>query len=199
MINIGYINNRFKSLNRNQINMLQIQQTQLVVLDIQGKLSQIVYKSDEMLANSRIMVQGAQALGIPILWVEQTPDKLGATHPSLVALRTDNGAITKKTFSAYGNPEFVKRLQTHYRPQVLLIGIETHICIYQTALDMLGAGFEVYVVADAVSSRTADNKATALAMLQSEGVKLTTTESALFALLRTSEHPQFRTVAKLIK
>ena len=124
---------------------------------------------------------------------------MGYTHPSIAELLTEIYPIAKSTFSAYGNEAFRLQLQGNRRKQVLLIGVETHICIYQTAVDLLLQGYEVFVIADAVSSRTESNKTIGLMMLQNEGVKLLSTEAALFALLQSAEHPHFKEIAKLVK
>lgn len=173
--------------------------TQLVILDIQGKLSQIVYKSEEVLRNSRILIEGCKLLELPIIWVEQMPDKLGATHPAIAEILEGKTSVKKSSFSAWGNAEFRKELRAIDNKHVLLIGIETHICIYQTALDLLAEGYEVSVIADAVSSRTESNKHIGLTMLRDAGATLLSTEAALFALLRTAEHPQFKEIARLVK
>ena len=107
--------------------------------------------------------------------------------------------LKKSSFSAWGNAEFRKELRTNNRKHVLLIGIETHICIYQTALDLLAEGYEVSVIADAVSSRTESNKHIGLTMLRDAGATLLSTEAALFALLHTAEHPRFKEIARLVK
>ena len=179
--------------------ILSEKNTQLIILDIQGKLSQIVYESEKILQNSQVLVQGCQKIGIPIIWLEQVPEKLGYTHPSIAELLTGMYPIAKSTFSAYGNEAFRLQLQGNQRKQVLLIGVETHICIYQTAVDLLLQGYEVFVIADAVSSRTGSNKTIGLMMLHNEGVKLLSTEAALFALLQSAEHPYFKEIAKLVK
>ena len=179
--------------------MLSINDTQLVILDIQGKLSQIVYQSQEVLKQSSSLVQGCQLLDIPIVWVEQTPEKLGATSPLIAQYLTGLSPIAKATFSAYGTPAFVEAVKGNARRQVLLIGIETHICIYQTAMDLIAAGYEVFVVADAVSSRTEENKKIGLEMIGQGQGKITSVEAALFALLKSSTHEKFREIARLIK
>lgn len=173
--------------------------TQLVILDIQGKLSQIVYQSEEVLRNSRILIEGCKLLQLPIIWVEQMPDKLGATHPTIAEVLEGYTSVKKSSFSAWGEPSFRDQLTANGRKRVLLIGIETHICLYQTALDLLNQGYEVAVVADAVSSRTESNKQIGLTMVRDAGATLISTEAALFALLRTAQHPQFKAIARLVK
>ena len=173
--------------------------TQLVILDIQGKLSQIVYQSEEVLRNSSILIEGCKHLELPIVWVEQMPDKLGATHPTIAELLSSKTPVKKSSFSAWDNIDFQQQLSANQRKRVLLIGIETHICIYQTAVDLLANGYEVSVIADAVSSRTESNKQIGLTMLHDAGAPLLSTEAALFALLRTAQHPKFKEIARLVK
>ncbi|GJH39965.1 hydrolase [Capnocytophaga sp. HP1101] len=173
--------------------------TQLVILDIQGKLSQIVSESAEVLRNSRILIEGGKLLDLPIVWVEQMPDKLGSTNPVIAELLEGYTPVKKSSFSAWGNAEFREELKANKRKHVLLIGIETHICIYQTAVDLLAEGYEVSVIADAVSSRTESNKRIGLTMLRDAGAKVLSTEAVLFALLRTAEHPRFKEIARLVK
>ena len=127
--------------------MIALNDTQLVIIDIQGKLSQIVHESERVLYNSRIMIEGCRLLGIPIVWLEQLPEKLGATHPSIAEVLTGLSPIAKSCFSAYANASFVEQLESNNCKQVVLIGIETHICVYQTAVDLLrnGCCFVAYV------------------------------------------------------
>ena len=179
--------------------VMTTENTQLVILDIQGKLSQIVYQSEEVLRNSTILIEGCKHLELPIVWVEQMPDKLGVTHPAIAELLSSKTPVKKSSFSAWGNTEFQQQLSANQRKKILLIGIETHICIYQTAIDLLANGYEVSVIADAVSSRTESNKQIGLTMLRDAGATLLSTEAALFALLRTAEHPKFKEIARLVK
>ena len=179
--------------------VMTTENTQLVILDIQGKLSQIVYQSEEVLRNSSILIEGCKHLELPIVWVEQMPDKLGVTHPAIAELLSSKTPVKKSSFSAWDNIEFQQQLYDNQRKKVLLIGIETHICIYQTAVDLLANGYEVSVIADAVSSRTESNKQIGLTMLRDAGATLLSTEAALFALLRTAQHPKFKEIARLVK
>ena len=105
--------------------MIALNDTQLVIIDIQGRLSQIVHESERVLYNSRIMIEGCRLLGIPIVWLEQLPEKLGATHPSIAEVLTGLSPIAKSCFSAYANASFVEQLESNNRKQVVLIGIET--------------------------------------------------------------------------
>ena len=179
--------------------MLDIQQCCLTVVDVQGKLAQLMHGREALLKNVQILIQAAKILDIPILWCQQCPDALGPTVPEIAQLLEDNEPINKAAFSCCGEERFNAKLKELARKQVLLCGIETHVCIYQTAIDLLRQEFHVEVIADAVSSRALENKQIALNRLAAEGAKITCTETVLFELLKTAEHPQFRQVAKLIK
>jgi nicotinamidase-related amidase len=179
--------------------MLDIQNCCLVVVDVQGKLAQLMYDKQVLFKNIQILIKAANILNIPILWCQQCPDALGPTIPEIAQLLTDNEPIDKSAFSCYGNEQFNIKLNELKKQQVLLCGIETHVCIYQTAADLLAKGFSVDLVADAVSSRTTENKQIAINRMAAKGINISCTEMALFELLRTAEHPQFRQIAKLIK
>ncbi len=179
--------------------MLDIKKCCLAVVDVQGKLAQLMYGKDALFKNIQILIQAAQILEMPILWCQQVPDALGPTVPEIAELLTDVEPANKAAFSCCGADQFISKLNESSRNQALLCGIEAHICVYQTAVDLLVKGFDVNVIADAVSSRTLDNKQIALSRLAAEGARITSVEMALFELLRTAEHPQFRQIARLIK
>jgi len=179
--------------------MLDIQQCCLTVVDVQGKLAQLMHGKEALFKNIQILIQAAKILGIPILWCQQVPDALGPTIPEIAQLLEVNEPINKAAFSCCGEEQFNTKLKKLERKQVLLCGIETHVCIYQTAVDLLRQDFHVEVIADAVSSRALENKQITLNRLSAEGVKISCSEMVLFELLKTAEHLQFRQIAKLIK
>lgn len=179
--------------------MLDIQNCCLVVVDVQGKLAQLMHGKQTLFKNIQILIKAAKILNIPILWCQQCPDALGSTVPEIEQLLTDNEPVNKSAFSCCGAEQFNTKLNELARDQVLLCGIETHVCIYQTAVNLLRKGFSVDVLADAVSSRTLENKQIAINRMAAKGINISCTEMALFELLRTAEHPQFKQIAKLIK
>ena len=179
--------------------MLEIRQCCLTVVDVQGKLAQLMHGREALFKNIQILVRAAKILDIPILWCQQCPDALGPTVPEIAQLLDEIEPINKSDFSCCGVEQFNARLNDLARNQVLLCGIETHVCIYQTAVDLLRKGFNVNIIADAVSSRAIENKQIAINRLAAEGADISCTEMALFELLKTAEHPQFRQIAKLIK
>ena len=171
----------------------------LVIVDVQGKLAQLMHDKDTLFKNIRILIQSAKILNIPILWCQQVPAALGPTIPQIAELLTDNQPINKSCFSCCGCDEFIGKLEKLGRKQILLSGLETHVCVYQTALDLIKRGYSVDCVADAVSSRTPENKQIGLQRIIAEGAKLTSTELALFEILKSAEHPNFKQIAKLVK
>jgi len=179
--------------------MLDIQKCCLVVVDVQGKLAQLMHDRQTLFNNIQILIKAAKILNIPILWCQQCPGALGPTVPEIAQLLTENEPINKASFSCCRADQFNAKLNESARNQVLLCGIETHVCIYQTAVDLLRKGFDVNVIADAVSSRALENKQIAISRLAAEGAKISCTEMALFELLKTAKHPKFRQIARLIK
>lgn len=179
--------------------MLKLEHTVLVLVDVQGKLAQLMDGRDALFENLRKLVQGVQVLRVPILWLEQNPAGLGPTIPELASLLPGQTPISKLSFSSCGEPAFVEQLRASGRRQILLAGIEAHVCVYQTAVDLLKRGHEVEVVVDAVSSRAAENKRIALEKLQQLGARLTSVEMALFELLGKAEGPAFKALLKIVK
>jgi nicotinamidase-related amidase len=179
--------------------MLEIQDCCLVVVDIQGKLAQLMVDKEALFKNVQILIQAARLLGIPILWCQQVPEALGPTVPEIATLLAGSEPINKASFSCCGQEQFNAQLNTLGKEQVLLCGIETHVCIYQTAMDLMEGGLDVTVIGDAVSSRTGLNRHIALSRLAAEGAHSSSTEMALFELLKTAKHPHFREIAKLVK
>ena len=179
--------------------MLEIQNSCLVVVDVQGKLAQLMHNKEVLFKNLQVLIRTAQILNIPILWCQQCPNALGPTIPEIAQCLTDHEPINKSAFSCSGDEKFNSKLNELSRDQIILCGIETHVCIYQTAIDLLRKGLEVNVIADAVSSRTLENKQIALEKMAAENAKIYCTEMALFELIRTAEHPHFKEIAGLIK
>jgi nicotinamidase-related amidase len=179
--------------------MIDSKHTLLLVVDIQGKLAAIAHDSAMLLRNARILVEGAKTLGLPIVYTEQYPKGLGSTEPGLAELLTDATRIEKDSFSCCGAFDFEVKLTELHKTDILLCGIEAHVCVYQTACDLLGLGYNVHLVTDAVSSRSAANRELGIRVMESLGAKLTSTEMALFELLQVSGTEEFKTISKLVK
>jgi nicotinamidase-related amidase len=171
----------------------------LVVVDVQGKLAELMDDKEAVFDNIEILIKTAKVLDFGIIWCQQHPRALGPTIPQIAQLLTDNQPIDKFSFSCCGQYEFNERLKELRPKQVILCGIEAHVCICQTAVQLLDRDYEVHVVADAISSRTSANKEIALRRMEAEGALVSSTEMALFELLRTAKHEKFKELAKLIK
>lgn len=179
--------------------MLEQNTTGLLVVDIQGKLARLVEESDTLIANTARLVQGARALGLPVLWLEQNPDKLGATVPELQSLQAGDLVLPKYSFGALGEPTVATTLAESGVEHWLVCGIETHICVYQSVQGLLAKGARVSLVVDAVSSRTLANRDLAITQLAARGAALTSVEMCLFDLMGDCRHPAFRQILSLVK
>lgn len=180
--------------------MLDIENTVLAVIDLQGKLAGMVHEHEKMLTHIHYFIKASQAFNLPILWSEQAPDKIGETVESIKGLLLPViKPIHKRSFSCWGCPEYVEGLKKINRRQILVTGIETHVCVYQTVHDLHTHGYEVYLVADAVSSRHEFDRDLAIARMRDEGIIITTTEMAMCELLKTADHPKFKEIIVHLK
>ncbi len=171
--------------------------TALSVIDVQQKLIALIPDHEQIVWNIRRLIDGAKLLGLPILATEQYPQGLGGTVPEL-AQRLSNIA-DKTAFSSCGCEEFREQLIAADTPRVLLAGIEAHVCVQQTALDLLANGYRVYTAVDAIGSRFANDFEIALRRMELSGVTLTTTEAALFEWCRESTAPEFKQISALVR
>jgi nicotinamidase-related amidase len=171
--------------------------TALAVIDIQQKLVSLIPGHKWMIWNIRRLIDGAKLLGLPLLATEQYPQGLGGTVTELAG-RLDRIA-DKVAFSSCGCEEFCEQLAAADTPKVLLAGIEAHVCVQQTALDLIASGYRVYVAVDALGSRNETDYATALRRMEMAGVTLTTTEAALFEWCGESSAPEFKQISALIR
>ena len=178
--------------------MLKKENAVLIFIDVQGKLSELVDGSDALFINLRRLLEGMKALDVPVIVTEQIPEKLGSTRDEFQEFITEP-PITKTSFGGCGEPAFFQTLENTNRKQVILCGIETHVCVYQTALELLEAGYEVSLITDAVSSRDPVNKELALRRMETEGVKLSGTEMLLFELLGNAKAPEFKSILQIVK
>lgn len=174
-------------------------ETVLAVIDVQGKLADTVFQRDRLLSNLKVLIQGFRILDIPILWTEHVPEKLGSTIEALQSELEGLAPIWKNTFSCAREEKFSQGLRTLKRNTVVLSGIETHVCVYQTAIDLLDQGLRVEVVADAVSSRTPENRKVGLNRMLAAGASGTSVEMLLFELQKIAGGDTFRRLIRLIK
>lgn len=174
----------------------------LIGIDIQERLLGAVPESGRapLLRNVGVLLQAARALLVPTFVTEQYPAGLGLTHPDLrPLLHKDLARFEKTVFSCCAVAPFMQALQRSDRRQAILMGLEAHVCVLQTASGLLDRGYQVFVVEDAVASRTEANRANGLARLRASGVIVTNTESVLFEWLRDAGHPAFKRLSALIK
>ena len=174
---------------------LQRERAALVVIDVQEAFAKAVEGFDVVVAQTAILVRGAQVLGLPLLVTEQYPRGLGDTvEPVRDALGADVERLPKTVFSAVRADGF----DLQGRDQALVCGIETHVCVNQTVHDLLGGGVETHVAIDAVGSRTAANRELGLRKMEESGAILTSVETALFELLGEAGSDEFKAIQKLV-
>ncbi len=176
---------------------LNIADTALLLIDLQEKLLPKILDSESIVLNAEFMVKVSKALNIPVFATEQYPKGLG---PTVEILRTHLVSISeKRTFSAVRDGEVLGALKSDARIKVIIIGIEAHICVLQTVIDLLNQGFHLFVCVDAVSSRYAIDVEIALQRMQQAGAILTTVEACAYEMLETADHSAFKEVSKLVQ
>jgi nicotinamidase-related amidase len=171
--------------------------TGLLVVDVQEKLLPLIPGRERLIWNIRRLIDGAKILGLPLAATEQYPKGLGATTPSL-AERLDP-IPAKLTFSCRERGEIFDAMRQRNVFKILVVGIETHVCVQQTVLDLLADGYRVFVALDAVGSRYAVDHETALRRMDSAGATLTTVEAALFEWCEAAGTPEFKQISGLVR
>jgi nicotinamidase-related amidase len=171
----------------------------LVIIDIQGNLAQAMFDKENLFTNTVKLIKGFKTLNLPMIVTEQIPQKLGPTLPQIAAELGEFNPIAKESFSCWNDNNFKEKLEGLNRRHVVLMGIETHVCVYQTALDLITNGYHVHLVADAVSSRTPENRQIGIDAMKSAGAHITSTEMVLFELLRTAADPKAKEFFKIVK
>lgn len=171
----------------------------LVAIDFQEKLMPAM--ADREFLEDRVirLAKGVKALGIPKVVTEQYPRGLGSTISAIAEAMGDFSPIDKGTFSACGNEDFVKALEETGKKTVLLCGIETHICVLQTAFDLIEKGYKVVLIEDGCSSRSLRDSASALSRIAIAGAVVTTVEAALMEMIGGTQSPDFKAISKIIK
>jgi nicotinamidase-related amidase len=177
--------------------LMSVGETALLVIDVQEKLAPAIPGQQRVVWNIRRLLDGAETLGVPALATVQYPKGLGPLVGKL-ASRIEQ-VVDKEAFSCWGCAAFIEHLKSLPVYKVLVTGIEAHVCVQQTVLDLMAAGYSVYVAVDAVGSRGAIDCETALRRMESSGATLTTTEAALFEWCQVAGTPEFKAISKLIK
>ena len=178
--------------------MLTKNNTGLMIIDVQGKLSELMHESGALFEQVKRLIRGANAMNLPIVWMEQIPEKLGTTRPDIAELLSGK-AMAKNTFSGWRNAAIAEKIQTANCEHWLVAGLEAHVCVYQTVADLLANGFMVELVTDAISSRVEANKKVAIKKMASLGASLTSVEMALFELQEIAEGAEFKELIKIVK
>ncbi len=176
--------------------LINSKQSALVIVDVQERLVPVIHQRDKLIARIRWLGEIANELDIPVLVTEQYPKGLGISVDALAGVIENSRVIEKLHFSAMQEPNFCTALKELQRQQIILMGMEAHVCILQTALDLMSEGHDVFVVEDAVGSRRDSDKQTALARLRQNGVVVITTEMAAYEWLHRSGTDQFRHITK---
>jgi nicotinamidase-related amidase len=179
--------------------MISRDSTILIVIDFQDKLFQVMQDKENLLANAAKVIKGAKVFDMPIIVTEQSPEKLGPTLPALSRELNGSATIGKENFSSWKDNKFREKLESINCRSAVIMGIECHVCVYQTAVDLIDNGYSVHVIADAVSSRSKENKDIGLAAMKSAGAHLTSTEMVLFELVRSAGDAKFKDIHKIVK
>lgn len=182
--------------------LVSAQRSVLLVVDVQDKLLELMESRETLLGKLKQLAAAAQLLSVPCLATVQYPEKLGPLTASIARYLTPDlqAAIPGKlAFSCLGCDAAVAQLRSTRREQVVLVGLETHVCIAQTALDLVAAGLDVFLVVDAVAARHAIDHQTALRRLEAAGVTLITTEAVLFEWVEKAGTPEFKQISRLVR
>lgn len=179
---------------------LDAEKALLVVIDVQEKLAPAMDPDlyNQLLLNTNLLIEGFKSLDLPIIATEQYSKGLGHTVANLSGA-TDQNCVEKMAFSCCGEDTFMTALEKSGAKQILIAGMETHVCVFQTVLDLLDRGYVVHLVRDAVSSRFKSDYDNALSTAAKAGAVITTTETALFQLVKVAGTDGFKAVSKLVR
>jgi nicotinamidase-related amidase len=178
---------------------LAIENSLLVLVDVQGKLARLMHEYEAMIRQQQILIEACRILEVPVIWAEQVPDKLGPTVPELSEKLDGLAPSAKTSFGCWGDAGLNHAIRQSGRNQILLCGIETHVCVWQTASALCGEDYQVHLICDAVSSRSVFNRDIAFQRMAAAGVQLSNVEMALFELMGDARHPSFREVSRLLR
>lgn len=173
--------------------------TGLLVIDLQEKLVPLIPHADVLLRNVAFLIEVARLLEVPVQATEQYPRGLGATVPEILSRLPEGKILDKTDFSCCALPAVARYYHLNARPRIVVVGIEAHVCVLQTVLDLLALDFRVYLPVDAVASRSNLDRDVAMRRLEQAGAILTTTETCAFEWVGGSRHPQFKEISKLVQ
>jgi nicotinamidase-related amidase len=191
---------RESHVNMRHENLLDARQSALVIVDLQEAFRRTIFEFDRIVARTAIVARAAKLLGVPVIVTEQNRAKLGTTVAEIRAVLPEGSElIDKMAFSCCGAAGFGQQLDQTRARQVMVTGIEAHVCVSQTVHDLLAAGLQVHVLRDCVSSRTERSREIGFEKMTRAGALPSTSEMALFELMVDANHEQFRAIQKLIK
>ncbi len=170
-----------------------------LIIDMQEKLFPVMWEKDMLLKNCQILIQGLNELAVPLIATQQYTKGLGETIGEIGNVLPDFSFIEKRAFSCCDEPTVFEKLNTIAVKNIIICGIESHVCVLQTAIDFKAAGFNPVVVVDCISSRSSRNVEIAKERFRFENILMTSAESILFELTRTSGAPEFRAISKLVR
>lgn len=185
-------------MKRNTI-ILKKETTALLIIDLQERILPVIRNHETVLENTVKLIKGFKSMQLPIYFTEQYPKGLGLTSQKVLDELTNYSAYQKMSFSCSGAGELFRELKKSKLSQIVVVGVESHVCVQQTVLDLLANDFQVDVAADAVSSRKEIDYSIALDRMRTLGAEITTTESILFELLEVCGTPEFKEVSKIVK
>ena len=177
---------------------IDIEKIAFVLIDVQEKLLPLMKCQDKIVSNINVLIQASSLLEIPLIVTEQYPQGLGKTS-NKIKIPQSIYFVEKNSFSCFGSEvfnHFIKKKDIKY---LIIFGVESHICVLQTVVDAIDENLFVYVIADAISSRTKKNNKIGISFMHNYGAFVSSTESILFQVLKTSKHPSFKAISKLIK
>lgn len=170
----------------------------LLIIDIQEKLAPVIKDKEVVIKNTNILIETAKILDIPVVVTEQYPKGLGPTVEE-IRENLENAQVFEKLLFSACTDEVMETIEAHGKKKIIITGMETHVCVFQTTRDLLNAGYEVFLVADGVSSRTEGNYRNGLELMRDMGAVITNTETVLFDLMKKAGTPEFKILSKLIK
>ena len=179
--------------------MLTTENSLVLAIDFQDRLMPSMHDREELARKTAIFLKGCRLLGVPIIATQQYTKGLGDTISEIKDALGEFKPIEKITFSCCGNVEFIKEIKELGRKNIIVTGIEAHICVQQTVLDIVSSGYDVYVVADCIGSRFVNDRLYAEKLMDKAGAVFYTAESALFEMMVSAEHPRRKEISELIK
>lgn len=178
---------------------IKLEESIAMIVDYQEKLMPSIHNHEQVIAKIAQLLTGLKTVGCPVIFTQQYTKGLGMTVPELVETQEEFHYLEKVTYSCLDTEEIKEELRKQNKKTVILAGVEAHICVMQTARDLIDQGYQVCIVTDCISSRTEENRQVGIERMKQEGAYVTSVESVLFELLVKAGTPEFKTISKLIK